>query len=89
MNNAELIEKLAGDVGTTKVGAKAAVDGVLAIIQQALAKGEEVSLNGFGKFTVKARPERDGRNPQTGEKMVFPASKTVNFKPSKTLKDAL
>ena len=48
-----------------------------------------VSINGFGKFNVKASPEREGRNPATGEAMTIAASKTAKFKPSKTLKDQL
>ena len=53
MNNSELAETLAGQTGTTKADARKAVDLVFAAIADAAAKGEEVSLNGFGKFKVK------------------------------------
>ena len=58
-------------------------------IAAAAVKGEEVTIPGFGKFTVKDRPERDGRNPATGEAIKIAASKKVAFTAAKGLKDKL
>ena len=58
-------------------------------LEAALAKGESVSLVGFGNFEVKHRPERQGRNPSTGEAMTIKASNVVNFKVGKALKEAV
>lgn len=89
MNNSELADKLATDNDITKADAKKLVDGVFAAIGDAAAKGEEISLNGFGKFKVKDSPEREGRNPATGEAMTIKASKKLTFTPAKAVKDKL
>lgn len=89
MNNAELADKLAADHGITKADAKKLVDGVFVAIGDAAAKGEEISLNGFGKFKVKDSPEREGRNPATEEAMTIKASKKLTFTPAKAVKDKL
>lgn len=89
MNNADLAEALAETLGTTKADARKAVDAVFAAIADAAAKGEEVSLNGFGKFKVKASPAREGRNPATGAAMKIAASKKLAFSPAKAVKDRL
>jgi DNA-binding protein HU-beta len=57
--------------------------------EAAAVKGEEVSIPGFGKFTVKDRPEREGRNPGTGEAITIAASKKVAFTAAKGLKDRM
>ena len=89
MNNADLAEALAETLGTTKTDARKAVDAVFAAIADAAAKGEEVSLNGFGKFKVKASPAREGRNPATGAAMTIAASNKLTFSPAKAVKDRL
>ncbi len=89
MNNSELAETLASQTGTTKADARKAVDLVFAAIADAAAKGEEVSLNGFGKFKVKDVPERDGRNPATRETIKIPASRKLTFTVAKAVKDKL
>lgn len=89
MNNSELADTLAADHGIAKVDAKKLVDGVFAAIGDAAARGEEISLNGFGKFKVKDSPEREGRNPATGEVMTIKASKKLTFTPAKGVKDKL
>jgi DNA-binding protein HU-beta len=53
------------------------------------AKGDEIAINGFGKFKVKATPERDGRNPSTGATIKIAASKKLTFAPAKAVKDRL
>jgi DNA-binding protein HU-beta len=89
MNNADLAEALAAGNGLTKADARKYVDAVFATIADAAAKGEEISLNGFGKFKVKATPAREGRNPATGAAMQIAASKKLAFAPAKAVKDKL
>ncbi len=89
MNNNELAEKVATDQGATKADARKLVDAVFAAIADAAAGGDEISINGFGKFKVKASPEREGRNPANGETMTIKASKKLAFTPAKAVKDKL
>jgi DNA-binding protein HU-beta len=89
MNNSELAEALAAALGLTKADARQAVDSVFDLITDAAAKGEEISLNGFGKFKVKDSPAREGRNPATGETIAIKASKKLSFAPAKAVKDRL
>ncbi|MFP4146518.1 MAG: HU family DNA-binding protein [Halorhodospira sp.] len=89
MNKADLAEKVAADTGVSKRIAMQAVGSVFEGIEQSLATGEDVSVPGFGKFMVVARPERQGRNPQTGELIDIPAGMNVRFKPGVPLKRAV
>lgn len=89
MNNADLAKQLAADNGLTGVEAKKLVDAVFAAIADSAAKGDEVSISGFGKFKVKASPAREGRNPANGEKIQIAASKKLTFAPAKAVKDKL
>lgn len=89
MNNSELADTLAAAHGVTKSDARKLVDAVFAAIGDAAAKGEEISLNGFGKFKVKDSPAREGRNPATGEAMTIKASRKLAFTPAKAIKDKL
>lgn len=89
MNTSDLIDSVAGITGSSKADAKKNVDAVISALTTSLAAGNEVSLNGFGKFKVNDRPEREGRNPATGEAITIAASKAVKFSASKTLKDVL
>jgi DNA-binding protein HU-beta len=88
MNTAELAAKLADTHGVTKAQAKSIVDDLLKEIVAA-ASGGEVSLPGFGKFKVREAPEREGRNPSTGETIKIAASKKLTFAPAKAVKDML
>ncbi|NOZ63678.1 MAG: HU family DNA-binding protein [Caldiserica bacterium] len=88
MNKAELVEKVAETV-CTKKEAEAAVDAVISAITEALKKGEDVRLVGFGTFQVRKRAAREGRNPRTGATLSIPAKKVPVFKAGKTLKDAV
>lgn len=89
MNTSDLIDSVAGITGSSKADAKKNVDAVISALTTSLAAGNEVSLNGFGKFKVNDRPAREGRNPATGETIQIAASKAVKFSASKTLKDVL
>jgi DNA-binding protein HU-beta len=85
----EIADKLASEHNLTKAQSKALLDGVFKAIAEAASTGEEVSLPGFGKFKVKATPEREGRNPSTGAAMKIAAAKKLTFAPAKALKDSL
>jgi DNA-binding protein HU-beta len=89
MNISELAKSVAEATGTSDADAKKAITAVFDQIASAAAKGGEVSIPGFGKFAVKDRPERQGRNPSNGEAITIAASKKVTFTPAKGLKDKL
>lgn len=89
MQKADLINFVVEKAGLTKTDAGKAIDAVFEGIQDALSKGDEVRLVGFGTFGVAERAAREGKNPRTGEKIAIPASKAAKFKPGKGLKDAL
>jgi DNA-binding protein HU-beta len=89
MNKTEIIEAMADAADISKAAAGRALDGMVDSIITALAKGDQVSLIGFGTFTVRERAARTGRNPQTGESIQIKASKTPSFKAGKALKDAV
>lgn len=85
----EIADKIATEHGLPKAQGKALVDSVFKAITDAAIAGEEVSLPGFGKFKVKATPEREGRNPATGASLRIAAANKITFTPAKALKDAL
>jgi DNA-binding protein HU-beta len=89
MNTTDLADHIADAHGVTKADARKIVDGVIAAIADAAAKGDEVALNGFGKFKVKDSPARQGRNPSTGAAITIAASNKLTFAPAKALKDKL
>ena len=89
MNTSELVEKLSKTHGVSDAQAKSIVDDILKDIVDAAASGEEVSLPGFGKFKVKTTPEREGRNPASGEKIKIAASNKLTFASAKSVKDLL
>ena len=89
MNKSELINSIAEHADLTKADAGRILDGLFKAIENTLAAGDSVSLVGFGTFAVKDRPERIGRNPQTGREITISAAKVPFFKPGKVLKDAV
>lgn len=89
MNKAELIDKVAVAAELNKASATRAVEAVLDSISGTLKNGDQVTLSGFGTFSVSARAARTGRNPRTGESISIPASKNPKFKAGKGLKDAV
>lgn len=89
MNHAELSDSVATSLGLSKTEGKKAVDAVFAAITEAAAKGDEVSINGFGKFKVKESGAREGRNPSTGATIQIAASKKLGFSAAKAVKDRL
>jgi len=89
VNKAELIEAVAESAEMTKADAGRAIDAVVSSITAAMQKQDDVSLIGFGTFTVRERAARAGRNPQTGETIQIKAAKVPAFKAGKALKDAV
>ena len=87
MNKSSLIAAVAQKAGLSKKDADIAVNAVLDVIADTLKEGDKVQIIGFGSFEVKERPERLGKNPQTGEVITIPASKAPAFKAGKALKD--
>lgn len=85
MNKGELISKIAEDAGLTKVQASAALEAVTDGVTSTLAKGDKLTLVGFGTFSITHRAARKGRNPQTGEEINIKAKNVVKFKPGKDL----
>ena len=65
------------------------LNALIEVVSETLSNGEEVAIAGLGKFEVRERAARNGRNPQTGEAITIAASKVPAFKASKTLKDAV
>lgn len=89
MNKQDLVTHVAEAAGISKSDAAKAVDAVFDGISDALKKGDEVRLIGFGTFAVASRAASEGRNPRTGEKIKIAASKQPKFKAGKGLKDAV
>ena len=86
MNKGELIQAVAKDQKISKAAAERVTNSVLDSVKKGLKKDKNVTLIGFGTFTVKSRKARMGRNPQTGEKIRIKASRTVGFKPGEAFK---
>ncbi|EED32998.1 DNA-binding protein HU [gamma proteobacterium NOR5-3] len=89
MNKSDLIDAIASAADINKSDAGRALDAVVDSITETLKRGDQVSLVGFGTFSVKHRAARDGRNPQTGETIKIKASNVPGFKAGKALKDAV
>ena len=89
MNKTELIAAIADKAGVSKKDAEKVVGATFDVITEAMAKGDKVALVGFGNFEVRERAAREGKNPQTGDKIKIAACKVPAFKAGKALKDAV
>ena len=89
MNKAELIAKIADKAEVSKAQAEKLLNATLTSINEGLTADGNLTLVGFGTFTVVKRAARKGRNPQTGKAIKIPAKNVVKFKPGKNLKDAV
>ena len=89
MNKAQLINEVAAKCSMSKKDADAAVNAAFNTIVEALKAGEKVQIVGFGRFEVRERPARKGRNPMTGEAIDIEATRSAAFKPGNNLKEAL
>lgn len=87
MNKTELVAVMAERTDMSKKDAEKVLKAFVDVVSEELKKGEKIQLVGFGTFEVSERPAREGRNPQTGDKMTIAASKAPKFKAGKALKD--
>ena len=89
MTKTELINSISDKANCTKKDAASALEATLAAIQEALEKGDKVSITGFGTFEVRERGEKKCINPKTKQEMICPPCKAPAFKAGKALKDAV
>ncbi|MBK8972522.1 MAG: HU family DNA-binding protein [Hahellaceae bacterium] len=89
MNKREMIDGIASVTGLSKKDSESALNATFQQITGALAKGDEVSILGFGSFKVKERAARTGRNPKNGEPIKIKAAKVPSFKPGSLLKESV
>ncbi len=89
-NKADIIEAVYSSIsGFTKSETADVVDAVFEVVKAKLEEGETIKVSGFGKWVVKEKNERIGRNPKTGEQITIGARRVVTFKPSQVLKNGL
>ena len=89
MNKQDLIGQVAERAGLNRLEATRAVEGMLEIITDALSRGDEVRLVGFGNFVVTRRKASVGRNPRTGEPLQIESTAQPKFRAGKLLKEAV
>jgi DNA-binding protein HU-beta len=89
MSKTQLVAALADEMGADKKMAGAALDAIAAVVAKTVAEGGSITLPGLGKVACRARPERQVRNPATGETLTKPADKQVKFAIAKSLKDSV
>ena len=89
LSKTELIEGVAAYLGLAQTQVKPIVDGVFDMIKRRVAQGDTVAIKEFGTFARRARAERLGRNPRTGEAVKVPATVAMVFKAAKTKAVAL
>ena len=86
LTKVDIIDSIYEKLGIPKKDCVSIVESVFEIIKGDLDKGNDVLISGFGKWTVKAKKKRKGRNPQTGKELMIDARKVVTFRPSQVLK---
>jgi DNA-binding protein HU-beta len=89
MNKADLVNSISEHSGLTKTKSNQVLDAITSIITDALAKGDKVTLVGFGTFTTSERKARKGRNPKTGEVIEIPAKRVAKFKAGSSLTETV
>ncbi|TVQ30434.1 MAG: HU family DNA-binding protein [Phycisphaeraceae bacterium] len=89
MNKGDLIESVASQLNESKAHATKIVDAVLEGISQGVQRDGKVTITGFGSFERKERAARTGINPATRQPIEIKASRTINFRPSQSLKESL
>ena len=89
LTKSQIIEEISVKNGFTRKKSTEAVEALLEVIKSTLASGEDVLISGFGKFCIKKKGERRGRNPATGEAMMLAPRKVVTFKCSQKLRDRI
>lgn len=89
LTKAEIVESVHRKIGFSKKDSSEIVEKLFEILKKTLEKGESVKLSGFGKFDVKSKRSRRGRNPQTGKEMEITARRVLSFRPSQILRSVL
>ena len=89
LTKASLIDSICSTSNLPKQVSKSAVEAVFEAIKRILESGEDVLISGFGKFTIKEKKERKGRNPETGDDMKLRARRVVTFKCSNIMRDRI
>ena len=89
LTKAQLIDSLQEEIGTPRNKTTELFETLLNIIKTTLADGEELLISGFGKFCVKDKKERKGRNPSTGEELMLAKRRVVTFRCSGKLRDLI
>ncbi len=89
LTKAQIVENIQEQTGLTKSKSTETVETLLEIIKESLEKNEDVLVSGFGKFCVKEKKQRKGRNPATGDEMMLSERKVVTFKCSGKLRDRI
>ncbi len=87
LTKAEMAERLFEQVGLNKREAKEFVDAYFDALREALERGSQVKLSGFGNFELRKKNQRPGRNPKTGEEIPISARTVVTFRPGQKLKE--
>ncbi|MCB1560684.1 MAG: integration host factor subunit alpha [Xanthomonadales bacterium] len=87
LTKADMADRLFLDVGLNKREAKEFVDAFFDTLRDALARGQQVKLSGFGNFDLRRKNQRPGRNPKTGEEIPISARTVVTFRPGQKLKE--
>jgi integration host factor subunit alpha len=86
LTKADMAERLFDDVGLNKREAKEFVDTFFEVVRDALERGDNVKLSGFGNFDLRQKNQRPGRNPKTGKEIPISARRVVTFRPGQKLK---
>ena len=89
LTKAQIVDSINGQIGFTQKHSFEILETLLEIIKKALESGEDVMISNFGKFCVKEKRERKGRNPSTGQDMILKPRKVVTFKCSATLRNMI
>ena len=89
MTKADLVSDISDKTGVERIAVQAAVEAFMDSIKNALEKGENVYLRGFGSFVIKERAEKTGRNISKNTTLIIPAHNIPSFKPSKTFVDGV
>ena len=89
LTKAEIVEKIVNQLEYSHKDSKDMVENVISILKHTLESGNDVKISGFGKFEVKQKNARKGRNPQTGESITLEPRKIITFKASKLLRERI
>jgi integration host factor subunit alpha len=89
MTKTDIAERITQKCKMTKIESQNLLEAVISIIKETLESGEDLKISGFGKFEVRKKKDRRGRNPQTGEAITIEARRVLTFKPSVLLKQAV